>query len=367
MKLSKNFPRAIVLAITLFFPVSIFCAAESLKNIQTALYGQILRKELSEKACTHLGLAIKGFLTNQKTIANNFQEIIKENLEGSIVDTFNIPAEQMQKIREKLRPYTDNPVFYRPLLDDDPIPQFEVFTAFKAIGFTMNKAAEKAFKNPSTGERASGAKACATKDNTVTTENFNRAQMKVLVEHECCHVKNEDQDLRVLFRFLTQNKEHFSAEEFSKIMGAFGEDFLSSRKALIDAITRDAQEMGIYDFDNIEDFDIDLTAFIRYYETRVDKTILASKDKMKIKAYRDYYQNRSEAPELKKREEWEKANVKKLLQKGQLISSEIADFTWPTDQERVAACEAALAELDEAASATDLCSQLSLSDGTTQS
>ena len=223
----------------------------------------------------------------------------------------------------------------------------------------MNKAAEKAFWNTDSLDASAGA-ACA-EGRIATEKDFNRAQMEVAVEHECCHVKNGDGDLKVLFTCLSAHKEHFSEEEFRKIMGAFGEDFLSSRKALIDAITRDAQTMRIPDFKVVGNFDMDLTAFVRYFETRVDKTILASGDKKKMEAYRDFYKNRNDSQAVKERAACDKDNVSWLLEQGRAIPLAIADFTWPTDQERVDTCDAALAEL-EAASAAGLCAQLSKTD-----
>jgi hypothetical protein len=272
--------------------------------------------------------SVRNFIANQRGVAQDFEGVIEEYMGGTIVKGFNIPEESTRAIKEKLSLYTSDPILFRSG-DEDSIPQLQTVKAFEAVGFSMNKAAERAFWNTHKG-------------------GFNREQMGVIVEHECLHIENGDGDLKVLFTFLSQNRRYFSNEEFYKIMGAFGEDFLNHRKGLIAAITKEAKEMGIHDLSRIENFDMDKTAFERYFETRVDETILGSKDKKKMEAYREYYKNRNDSQALKDRTACDKDNVIFCLRQGRTIPLDVADFNHPTDQERVDACDKALAELKAA-------------------
>ena len=294
-----------------------------IKKTLTHLLGQKHSPETSER----IKNSVDKFIANQHGVAKNFKKLIESHMGGTVVAGFNIPEESTKEIKEKLSPFTSQPVFFRSE-DEDPIPQLQTVKAFGAVGFSMNWAAERAFWNADTV--------------------FNRAQMEAVVDHECLHVEHGDGDLKVLFIILSQNREHFSDEEFYKIMGAFGEDFLNHRKPLIAAITKEANEMGIRDLSRIENFDMDATAFQRYFETRVDETILASKDKKKMKAYRDNYKNCHDSQAVKKRMAADKANVSFCLRNGRAIPLSVADLVHPTDLERVNACDKALAELEAA-------------------
>ena len=300
----------------------------AMKPIKKTLM-DLLEQKHSPETSARIKDSVEKFIANQQGVAKDFKNQIEEHF-GPIVKGFNIPEEDTKYIKEKLSPFTSQPVFFRSA-DAEPIPQLQTVKAFSVVGFSMNRAAERAFWNTGAGN-----------------VNFNRDQMKVVVEHECLHVENGDSDLKVLFIFLSQNRKHFSDEEFYKIMGAFGEDFLNHRKPLIAAITKEAKEMGIHDLSRIENFDMDLTAFQRYFETRVDKTILGSKDKKKMEAYRDFYKNRHDSQAVKARTAADKVNVSFCLRTGRTIPLEVADLVHPTDQERVDACDTRLAELKAA-------------------
>jgi|GEM_PF-4055299 len=303
----------------------------------TAPIEEVLTKLLEQKdspeSFARINDVIRMFIGNQQLIQKRFKELIESHMGGTVVERFDIPEKNMKEIVRKLSCFSVEPVFYRSL-DKDPIPQLSVVKAFQAIGFSMNKAAERAFLN--------------THKKTADTVNFNCDQMQVAVDHECLHIQNGDGDLKVLFTFLSQSRKSFSDEEFYTIMGAFGEQFLRYRPSLIAAITKEAKEMGIHDFSKIENFDRDLTAFERYSEVRVDEMILASKDEKKIQAYRDYYKARNDSQPIKDRAASDKANVIFCLTQGRTIPLEVADFLHPTDQERVDACDKALAELKAA-------------------
>jgi hypothetical protein len=290
------------------------------------LFGQKHSKKTSKVILD----VVKYFFDNQIELGRYFEQVIQDQLKGMIVEGFNIPKKNMEEIVGKLSCFGVRPVFYRSL-DSDFAPQLVVVKAFRAIGFSMNSAAEKAFWN--------------THKKSADGVNFNCDQMEVLVDHECLHIQNGDGDLKVLFRFLSQQRKSFSDEEFYTIMGAFGEQFLRYRPSLIAAITKEAKEMGIHDFSKIEAFDMDRTAFERYSEVRVDEMILASKDKKKIQAYRDYYKARNDFQPLKERMALDQANIAFCLKKPCTIPLKFADFINPTDQERVDACDKALAEL----------------------
>lgn len=330
MKFSKKLCVLAALIASFVRPGNMFSATAPIEAALKALLGQ----HYSDEATEVIESSVGQFVANQRYIAENFKKVIQENVGGTVVKSFAIPESDMQRIKEKLQPFTAQPVFYR-RYNDNPVPHMEAFKAFEAIGFGMNTAAEKAFFN--TDENDS----CVSQAGV-----FDRAQMEVIVDHECCHIKNGDGDLRVLFTFLSQNRVRFSEDEFSRLLGAaFGQDFLNSRKALTDAITRDAQQMGIYDFSKVEGFAMDLMAFQRYYETRVDKGILDSRNRKKIEAYRDLYQNRDDAPIAKDKQIKEKEAIQIFLKRGHAIPLECADFSWPTDLERVEACNQALARL----------------------
>lgn len=293
----------------------------------------LLTQKYSPLTALRIGEIVQKFIDNQNAVEQVFKKIVVENMGGTLVKNFAIPVDDMNHIREKLRPFSTNLVFFR-ALDEDPLPHIQTLQAFHRVGFSMNKPAERIFLQ--------GLKKV---DKNVV---FDRAQMKVMVDQGCLQLQNGHGDLKVLFQFLVQHKSYFSDEEFYTIMGAFGEDFLASREELVARITKEVKEMGIHDLRQIEDFDIDLVAFERYQETRVGKMILGIGDQHKIEAYKAYYQNRHDSEAMKRKSKLQKETVKMLLQQGRAIPGEILEVQWPTDLERVAACDKALAELKAA-------------------
>ena len=335
----KIFKKLYALAAFIAFFVSFSNMFSAMVPIQNALVA-LSRQKFSMKVAAAVRDSVERFVENQQAVAQNFKEEI-EGIGGIIVKDFAIPEEHKKSLSERLKLFTPQPVFFRSA-DDESVPYFGALKAFNAVGLTMNKAAEKAFWNTDQKEQSRAIPRIATE------KDFNRAQMEVMLDHECIHVKNGDADLKTLFIFLSQNKEHFSDDEFYQIMGAFGEDFLSHRKVLAAAIIRDAEKIGIHDLRKIENFDRDVTAYNRYYETRVDKIIVSSHDTKKIEAYRDYYQNRHDSPLFKERTALVQAYVRQFVAKGLSIPLELADFTHPTDRERVNVCDTRLAELKAA-------------------
>lgn len=336
----KMLKKLYVLALlgSFVYPINTLLAANSscMLPIKGALK-QLLSENCSgdADAADVIKEVTRTFIANQKDISQNFKQILEENKGTTIVNKFDIPDADMDHIKGKLSPFTMSPVFYRTAdFDADPIPMFQGSKAFGAVGFLMNTAAEKVFSGKDAPE-GSG-----------TMNNFDRSQMQVMVDHECLHVEHGDADLKVLCNILCQHREYFSPELFDKIVGlALGQDYLSSRKTLSEAILKDAQNLGIYDLNMIEKFDLDVVAFERYYETRVDNAILASGNRSKIEAYGNYYRNREVSPLFKERELIERRNISKLLKEGRVIPQGYLDLGWPTDKERADACDKVLTEL----------------------
>lgn len=336
MKMLKKLYVLAVL-VSFIFPINTLVAGDSSSSMIpiTGALNQLLSEKYSKKSDKTVKEIVKAFRSNQTHVAKNFNKVLVDHVGATIVKSFDIPKDDMEHIKEKLSPFTSSPVFYRTLDSDvDPIPMFQAFKGFEAVGFLMNKAAEKVFSGKYAPEGSS------------TMNNFDRSQMQVMVDHECLHVKHGDGDLKVLCHILCQYREEFSPELFDKIVGlALGQDYLSSRKTLSEAIVRDAQNLGVHDLNMIENFDLDAVAFERYYETRVDNAILACGDRSKIEAYRNYYRNREKSPFFKERELIERNAISKLLKQGRAIPQGHLDLGWPTDKERADACDKVLTEL----------------------
>jgi hypothetical protein len=173
--------------------------------------------------------------------------------------------------------------------------------------------------------------------------------MKAILEHEYCHLQHEDGLTRKLFYGLMYYATHFSVDELYRAQAAFGEDFLNRKDALVTQIVAQAKGVGIKDLKDIEDFNLDYQAYIRYHEERADSAIWNSGNRKMIEAYRDYMKDDRRygfwGDKTYRLEKW--LDIQKAKKKnGGLIPQGIMSFDHPTVFQRVDAGDKALARLD---------------------